>query len=88
VSIATDCRDAFHSKIEWLRRKAGLLQERHKEAPETAVHMEANVVYLGEPSKLDDIILTAVWEIDSGAHDLEYIMVSLSCHRKIVLVRP
>jgi hypothetical protein len=88
VGIATDCCDAFHSKIEWLRREAGLLQERHKEAPETAVHMEANVVCLGELSKSDDIILTAVWEVDSGAHNLEYIMVSLSCHRKIVSVRP
>jgi len=71
VGIATDCRNAFHSKIEWLRRKPGLLQERHNEASETAVHMEANVVSLGKPSKTGDIVLTAIWEVDSGAHDLE-----------------
>ena len=71
MGIATDCCDAFHSKIERLRRETSLLQERHNEAPETAIHMEADVVSLGKLSKADNIILTAVWEVDGGARDLE-----------------
>lgn len=79
VGVAANCCDAFHSKIEWLRREAGLLQERHNKAPETTVHMEANIVSLGELSKLNDIVLTAVWEVDSGTHDLEI------CHGELEL---
>jgi hypothetical protein len=71
VGIATDCCDAFHSKIERLTRETSLLQERHNEASETAVHMKSNIVFFGEPSKTDDIILTAVRVVDSGAYDLE-----------------
>lgn len=71
MGITTDCCDAFHSKIERLSRKTGLLQERHNEAPETAVYMKANIIFFGEPSKTNDIILTAVRIVDSGAHDLE-----------------
>ena len=71
MGITTDCRDTFHSKIERLRRETSLLQERHNEAPETAIHMEADVVFLGEPSKANDIVLTAVWEVDGRARDLE-----------------
>ena len=71
MGIATDCCDAFHSKIERLTRETGLLQERHDETPEAAIHMEANVISLREPSETDDIVLTAIWEVDSGTGDLE-----------------
>jgi hypothetical protein len=33
--------------------------------------MEANIVSFREPSETDDIVLTAVWEVDSGTRDLE-----------------
>ena len=33
--------------------------------------MEANVISLREPSETDDIVLTAIWEVDSGTGDLE-----------------
>lgn len=42
--------------------------------------MKANVVFFGEFSKANDIILAAIGEVDSRTHDLKKILVSLK-HR-------
>jgi hypothetical protein len=70
VSITTDSGNTVHPEVEGLRRKSCPLQERHNETPETAVHVEANIISLGKSSKTNNIILAAIGEIDSGTHNL------------------
>lgn len=70
MSITTNGGDTIHPEVERLRRKSGHLQEGHDEAPETAIHVEANVVSSGKSSETDDIILAAVGEIDRRTYDL------------------
>ena len=44
--------------------------------------MKANIVFFGEFSEANDIILAAIGEVDSRTHNLKKIIVSLNTRRK------
>ena len=64
VRVATDRRHALYPEIESLDREAGGVEEGHDEAAQTAVDVQADLVLLGQLSESDDIVLTAIWEIN------------------------
>lgn len=70
MRITTDTCYTLHSEVERFYRKAGLLQEGHDEAAETTVDVKANLVFLRELTKGDDVVLAAVGEVNCRAYDL------------------
>ena len=50
--------------------ESGLFKERHYEASEAAIDVQANLVLGSELSECDDVVLVAVREVDCGTNEL------------------
>lgn len=70
VSVATNAGHTLDPEVERLDREASLFQERHDEAAEAAIHMQAYFVLGGKFSEGDNVVLVPVREVDSRAHNL------------------
>lgn len=64
VCITADGCNAFNPEVKRFDWKAGLLKERHDEAAQAAIDMKSDIVLLRQLAQCDDIVLTAIWEID------------------------
>ena len=82
MCVTADRSNAVNPEVEGSCWVACFLKERHDEASETAVNMQANIVLLGQAAKSSDIVLISVWEVDSRTDDLNNCSVSklLSLH--------
>ena len=72
MCIAADTGDTLDSEVERPHGEPGLLQERHDEAAQAAVDVQADLVLgreLGEP---DDIVLAPIREVHRGANELRH----------------
>ena len=63
VRVAADRGDALNPEVEKRGREAGGLEERHDEAAQAAVDVQANVVLRRELPEGDDVVLAAIWEV-------------------------
>lgn len=70
VCIARDRSYTFNSEVEQFCREPCLLEEWYDEATEATINMEANVVFLGNRPKSNDVVHRTIWEVDSGSNDL------------------
>ena len=70
VCIARDRGYTFNPEVEQFCREPSLLEERHYEATETTIDVEANVVVLGNRSESNNIVHSTIWEVDGGTNDL------------------
>jgi hypothetical protein len=73
VCIARDSSDTFNSEVEQFCREPSLVEERHYEATETTIDVEANVVLLGNGSESNNVVHSTIWEVDGGTDDLEQV---------------
>ena len=82
VGITTNARHPADTEIErgqfvtavFTIRKTSLFEERDDEGTETTVDVETNVVFRGECTERNDIILIAIREVDRGAYELRDVM--------------
>ena len=82
VGITTNARHPADTEIErgqfvtavFTICKTSLFEERDDEGTETTVDVETNVVFRGECTERDDIILIAIREVDRGAYELRDVM--------------
>ena len=70
VSIATDTCDTLDGKVEGLNREASLLNERHDEATQATIDVQADLVLVREFAECNDVVLAAIGEVDGGANEL------------------
>lgn len=77
MCIAADSSNALDPEVERLRGESGCLQEGHDEAAQTAVHMQSDMVLCCQFSQCDDVILTAVREIDRRAYNLRRLSIDV-----------
>ena len=70
MGIAADTGDTLDSEVERPHGEPGLLQERHDEAAQAAVDVQADAVPRRELAQRDDVVLAAVREVNCGAYDL------------------
>ena len=78
MGITTNARHATDAEVEWGKFvttvfticETSLFEERDDEGTETTVDVETNVVFRGERTERDDIVLITVREIDRGAYEL------------------
>ena len=70
MCVTADRSHALNSEIEWFYLEARLLEERHDEAAQTAINMQAYLVPLCEFAKCYNIILASIRKIDCGPNKL------------------
>ena len=70
MSIAADASDALDPEVKRLNGEAGLLKERHDEATQATVDVQADVVLGRKLPQSHNVILTAVREVHGGSHEL------------------
>ena len=76
MCIAADTGDTLDSEVERPYGEPGLLQERHDEAAQAAVDVQADVVLGSKLAERDNIVLAPIGEVDGGANELQ----KLSAH--------
>jgi len=71
MSVAANRGDPVHRKVEIRQAAICPFQERHKEASQTTIHMQSNLVLLGQLTKIEDGIDSTVGEVwcRSDQHD-------------------
>jgi hypothetical protein len=70
VGIAADARHTLNTEVEGLDREPSLLEERHDEAPEAAVDVQTNVLFLRKLAESDNVVLAPVREVHGGTDNL------------------
>ena len=76
MRVAADSGDTLYPEVKRFNRESGLFEEGHDEAAETAIDVQTDVVLLSQLSESDDVVLVAVWEVDTRTSQLRTIPVS------------
>lgn len=79
MGITTNARHPADAEIERCQFittvfaicETSLFEERDDEGTETTVDVETNVVFRGECTERNDIVLITIREVDRGAYDLK-----------------